>query len=200
MPPTTPNLTQKTKVNDVIPYEEDCFLFKKDGVTRRVCGSTGRGSASASSQSRAVLKITTGILNLNLNKKQQVVALRKASIHPLVRRLFKSAGLIDVNEYETMKYMAKQMERLIKLARQTEKKQGRANDDRRGLVESIVLSIITTPPSSTNNNEEKVPSKLSRLRILGISKTSGLSMMKKLEKKIPNSGGLLFRIDSRGCK
>ena len=74
------------------------------------------------------------------------------------------------------------MERLIKLARQTKTKQGRANDDRRGFVESIVLSDITTPPSSTDNNEGKNPSKTLWLRLVEIPISTGIKNSKTRER------------------
>jgi len=174
------------KQGDIIKFDEASFNYKKDGLTLRGCGKSGRGSAPITALSRAVIRIVNGILNSNINIKQQVLALRKASLHPLVRCLFKSAGLIDDKQYETMKYMAKQMETLIKLARTTDKKKGRAKNDKRGFVEAILLAVATTPTTddnNNNNNRKKAPSMRSRLKLLGIPNSSEIASFKKLAQK-----------------
>ena len=68
------------------------------------------------------------------------------------------------------------METLIKLARTTNKKKGRVNNDKRGFVKAILLAVATTPTrddNNNNNNRKKPPSMRSRLKLLGIPNSSG---------------------------
>jgi hypothetical protein len=39
--PPTPLLSRRTNMNNLIPLEEDCFRFKKDGITIRTDGTNG---------------------------------------------------------------------------------------------------------------------------------------------------------------
>ena len=83
------------KNNDLISLKEDCFHYNTLQTTRR---SNARKTDIAASKalSRYVMQLVTyGILNQNLNAKQQVLSLRRASISPAARHIFKSAGLID---------------------------------------------------------------------------------------------------------
>ena len=73
-------------------------------------------------KNRASRRIINGILNKNINDKQRVIALRTASTHPQVWHIFKSAGLIDIQEFETIKYIADQMNKKNVEAQKTEKK------------------------------------------------------------------------------
>jgi hypothetical protein len=134
--------------------------------------------------SRAVRRIIDAILNKCLNDKQRVVALRKASVHHEVRRYFMSAGLIDNDEFKTLKHMGERIKGLLQETMKTENPQGRATDEKKALVESIVFAISNPPPDDhliSNNEKSKTPSKASQLKILGIPKSTG--MYKKAEQK-----------------
>ena len=88
-------------------------------------------------------------LNTNLNKKQQVLALRKFSTHHCARHIFKSVGLTNSREYGSMKYVINQMKSLTQVARRIDNKKVRANDDKRGMLNSLELAFSTTPPMET---------------------------------------------------
>ena len=105
-----------------------------------------RGSAGVKAKSRSILKIINAILNPLINDSQIVVTLRECSIHHLVKHFFKSAGLIDLKEYATLKYLAEQMKKLLKEASRTASRYGRATDAKRRFVNSILLAIAKTPP------------------------------------------------------
>ena len=83
------------KKNDLIPLEEDCFHYNTLQTTRK---SNARNTDVAARKAliRYVMQLVTdGILNPNLNAKQQVLSLRRASISPTARNIFNVAGLID---------------------------------------------------------------------------------------------------------
>ena len=89
--------------------------------------------------------VPDAILNPNLNAKQQVLSLIRASISPTARHIFKSAGLIDKKELSTLTYLANQMKVLLKAARMKRSIRGRPIDDQRSLVESVLYACVTTP-------------------------------------------------------
>ena len=136
--------------------------------------STKFGNAASKAKSRAVLNIIDSIRNSKLNEEQQVLALRTAAVHPELRLHFKSAGLIDVDEYETLKHTTNQMKTLIQKVVETEKKQGRVNDDKRGFIQSIILAIADTPSS----NKKKNPSYKKRFDLLGIPSSTAYRIKK----------------------
>ena len=100
MTPPMPMLNRSTRVRDkeLIMLNDNTFGVKKDGTPRE----NDRGSAGVRQLSQAVTNIIEAILNMNLTPEQQVFPLRKASTHPRVRFFFKSAGLIDLDKYETL--------------------------------------------------------------------------------------------------
>ena len=180
--PPTPMLNRNTRVSDeeLIMLNENAFGIRKNGTPRQ----NGRGSAGIKQLSRAVHNIIESILNLNLTEEQQVYSLRKASTHPRVRKFFKSAGLIDSDEYETLKYLADQMKQILNIATSTEKSKGRANDDKRSVVQSVLLSIATTPSrDGENQNNRKIPSMAARLRLVGMKGSAAYDAMNKAAKK-----------------
>ena len=126
--------------------------------------------------SNAVLAIVDVILNSKLNEQQLVLALRKASTHHSVRRIFKSAGLIDIPEYKIMMHLAGQMKGIMAIARTTEKKQGRANDDKCGLVEAVMLAVSTPPPLTGDSDD--APSHSTIAKLFGIPKTTTRKLLK----------------------
>ena len=112
-PPPFPTLSRWKMVSDtdLIPFGNSAFAFYEDGVTARGDGTMGRHSAGTQAKSRLVRSLIKAINKCSepYNKKQVVVALRTVSCHPRMRRLFKSAGLIDVQEAVTDKYIVDQI-------------------------------------------------------------------------------------------
>ena len=66
-----------------------------------------RGSATRAKE-RADITIVNHLTNERLTKEQKILALREASKHPKARLHFKSAGLIDSDELETLRHMISQ--------------------------------------------------------------------------------------------
>ena len=89
--------------------------------------SEKNNTCARQAQSRTVKKLGDIIDNPLSSDKQKVVVLRVASTNKRLRHYFKSAGLIYVPEYYTLKYMVNQMKKLITKARETEHRLGRAN-------------------------------------------------------------------------
>ena len=83
------------KKNDLIPLEEDCFHYNNLQTTRKDNARNNDVAARKALSIYVMQLVTDGILNPNLNAKQQVLSLRRASISPTARHIFKSAGLID---------------------------------------------------------------------------------------------------------
>ena len=114
-PPIT--LTKDTRVSedDLIPIDENCWAFFQDGVTPR--GSKGnpmeRGGAGVQAKSRTVRNIIKFLIDLPINQKQLVIALRDTSKHEHIRRYFVSAGLIDNKQAETDGVIVDQLGKFI---------------------------------------------------------------------------------------
>ena len=81
-----------------IPYNKKAFEFKKNG---HICSEKHNVSARMA-QSRAMKKLGKIIEDPSLSDKQKVVVLCVASTSKKLRHYFKTAGLIDISEYETL--------------------------------------------------------------------------------------------------
>ena len=129
-----------------------------------------------------------------LSDAQKIVVPRVASTSKRLRHYFKSAGLIDAPEYETLKYMVNQMKKLIIKARETEHRFGRANDDKRGFIQSIVFTIcdddddnddddnVASTTTTTTTTTTK-PTKKARLKLLGLPSTGYEHMREQYVKR-----------------
>ena len=128
-------ITRYTKVspNQLIPINQDCF---------DVTGSKNPKMAGKSAKVKAVNLTVDSIVNNNLSPQQQVLALREALVHTRVRILSKSAGVIDNTLFDTFEYVLKNTSEVISLARKTAREKGRTNNDKRSLVESIVMVTL----------------------------------------------------------
>ena len=174
---------RKVRDNDLIELNDRAFYFQKDGVTPRGRSHDGkRGNAAIQKESRVVQAIINCILDEKLNEEQQVLALHKAAQHYKLRRIFKSANLIDVKEYSLFRHMIDQTRKLIEVARETNTKQGRPTDDRRMFVDHLVMAMTTTPDS--NDNNKKKHSRASIIKALGLAKSTGhLIYKRQMEKR-----------------
>ena len=133
------------KNNYLILLEEDCFHHNTLQTTRK---SNARKTDAAARNALSIYVmqlLTDGILNPNLNAKQLVLSLHRASISPTAHHIFKSAGLIDNKELSTLTYLENQMRVWMKTARMMRSITGRPTDDQRSLVESVIYACVTTP-------------------------------------------------------
>ena len=92
-------------------------------------------------------------------------------VHPHVRGLAKSAGLIDDQDVVKKNYILNNMKNVVKLAQETRKKNARANDDRRSLVQSIVIAWIPSTQQRLDAKERQVtvPSSTEIAKFLGLN-------------------------------
>ena len=107
-----------------------------------------------------------------MSTEEQALALQQAVLHPLVRPIAKSAGLVDNNNFMIQNYVMKNIKRASLLAQKTLHKYGRTNDDLRSFVQSLVLSTL---PSTQQQLEDKengvfVPSYNQIADAFGVSK------------------------------
>ena len=83
------------------------------------------------------------------NPEQIVLALRSAFKDDSLKFLLKSAGVVDVKEFEIMKFHHAQIDQFLKRTNDTKKK-GRANDKVRSAEQMIYSAMAQSPPSSNN--------------------------------------------------
>ena len=79
--------------------------------------------------------------------------LQQAVIHPLVRPIAKSAGLVDNSDFMIKNYIMNNKKRALSLAQKINNRKARTNDDLRSFVQSLVLSTL---PSTQQSIEDKV--------------------------------------------
>ena len=123
---------------------------------------------------RSVQIIVDAIVNINLSKEEQALALQQAILHPLVRSIAKSAGLADNNNYMIKNYIMNNVKSSVKLALKTNSAKGRANDDLRSLAQSVVLSSMKSTQEQLEDKENGVfvPSSQQIANTIGIPKTT----------------------------
>ena len=133
--PAVIELNKKTRPSphNLVTIDPRCFHC--DGRTE---------IAARKEKNKSINTIVKSIVDNNLTPQQRALALKLAMVHPEVRALAKSAGLIDDKDYIKKNYILNNIKNAITLAQETTKTQGRANDDRRSLVQSVVLSLIPT--------------------------------------------------------
>ena len=82
------------------------------------------------------------IVENTLTPEQRAFALKHAMVHPHVRALAKSVGLIDDQDFVKKNYILNNMKNVVTLAQETSKRNAWPNDDRRSLVQSVVIASI----------------------------------------------------------
>ena len=126
-------------------------------------------------------KIVNAVLNKNLNPKQQVVALREASSRKKCRHVFRSAGMIDVEDHKEKTEMIAQTAKLLQRARQPMQGHRGVTDDQRSLAQSLAMGVLNTPPASAEGPRKKISA--ARWRLLGLSRRTGQRMRRSLQEK-----------------
>ena len=76
------------------------------------------------------MSIVEAVENSCLNNEQKVLAIVTDSVYPSLWIYSKSARIINVNNYKAMKYSFNQMKELIQKTLLTDKKKGRASNDK----------------------------------------------------------------------
>ena len=168
--------------------EQNAFKFKKNGTTPQL--TKDDSSAGRAALSRTVKCLNIAINSPSLNDKQRVVALRSVSTHHKSRCFFQSAGLSDVKKEKMLDYVQEQLQNMIAVARRTNDRQGKANDDRRSFVEALVMAIADPGLLDNDNNEgtehankTPSPSTIEKINFLGLPTMTGYRLFKKQAKK-----------------
>ena len=107
-------------------------------------------------------------------------------IHPDVRALAKSAGLIDDQDFIKKNYILKNMKTAVRLAQETSKRNARPNDDRRSLVQSVVVSSIPSSQQRFDANERQlsIPSSTEIAKVLGLNPRTFQRIQKRLSTNV----------------
>ena len=86
-----------------------------------------------------------------------------------VRGLAKSAGLIDDPDFIKKSSILNNMKNVVSLTQETTKLKGRANDDRRSLEQSVVLSSMPSTRQILNAKErqQSLPSSRQIAKVIG---------------------------------
>ena len=80
--------------------------------------------------------LVNAIAKNDMSLEQQALVLQQAVLHPLVKPIAKSAGLVDNNDFMAKNYIVKKMKIALTQAQKTNSSKGRANDDLRSFVQS----------------------------------------------------------------
>jgi hypothetical protein len=153
---------------EAMVMDEDAFAVTKDNKPH--------GPASArKAKSRAVNKIAAAIKSSG-NESQQALALQDTLVHPTIIKIAKSAGFESELQRVAMFNMSQQS-RFLATARETDKSNARATDDKRSFAQSVLVAIAPSPES------KMVPSVQSCAAALGLSKTLGWRLLKLAENR-----------------
>ena len=123
-------------------------------------------------KTKSINTIVNSIVQNNLTPQQKAFALNQAMVHPDVRALAKSAGLIDDKDVIKKNYILNTIKKIVTLAQQTTKRNGRPNeDDRRSLVQSVVLPSIPSTQQRLNAKERQLttPASTEIAKVLGLN-------------------------------
>ena len=173
--PREPVLIQLNKYTRVSPHNIvtiDPRCFHCDGRT---------DFAATKLKNESINTIVNSIVQNNLTPQQRAFALNQAMVHTDVRGLAKSAGLIDNQDFVKKNYILNNMKNVLALAQDTTKTKGRANDDRRSLVQSVVLSSIPSTEQRLNAKERQlsIPSSTEIAKLLGVNPRTFQRIQKK---------------------
>jgi hypothetical protein len=127
-------------------------------------------TAARKAKSRAVQNIVTAVKSCG-NIHYQAVALQSALVHPELQQIGKSIGYSGetAQEVKVVLFHQEQQNKMIALARKTEKKNAKPNDDKRSFSQSIFVSIADSPTSN------KVGLR-ARAKMLGLPQTTAWRM------------------------
>ena len=136
-------------------------------------------------KNKSINSIVNAIVQNNLTPQQRAFALNQAMIHQDVRVLAKSAGLIDNQDFMKKNYILNNMKKVVTLAQETSKRHARPNDDRRSLVQSVVIASIPSTQQRLNAKERQQTIASSReiAKVIGLNQTTFNRVQKKAQHK-----------------
>ena len=86
---------------------------------------------------------------------QTVLALREASKHADIRLFFKSAGLTDTDELETLRHIVNQSNKLLQSSLETDANQARVCNERQQIANTMLMALVDTPPTQSSDDADK---------------------------------------------
>ena len=178
-PPEDPSLIElnsqsRPKPHNIVTIDPRCFHC--DGKTEL---------AATKQKNKSVNSIVNAIVQNNLTLQQRAFALKQAMVHPDVRALAKSAGLIDDQEFIKKNYILNNMKKVVSLAQETTKRNARPNDDKRSLLQSVVLSSIPSTQQTMDAKEQQLtlPSSTEIAKLLGFNPRTFDQIKQKVQYK-----------------
>ena len=131
---------RQTAAAEPLPaVDETAYAVTKTGKARSGL------NAEKNAKQRNVAKLCDAVESLG-GEAQQVVSVRDAMQNKRLRRTAVAAGFHSSEELHVALYNQQQQGRMLQRALATEKPRGRADDDRRGFVESVILAQAESPP------------------------------------------------------
>ena len=187
-PVEVPMLTRHTRVkaNQLIPLDKHAFGLKRDFTVRKGVDIYGHNGSATRAKNRAASSMTTSVPNPKLTSHQIVFALREASVHPKARLFFKSAGLIDCKEFDTLKHMVSNCDKFLARALKSGVTKGRVSNEQSKMANALFVAFSDSPQDLDSDDEQRKvsPSKRKRLSLLPLIPTStGQLKFKKMEVK-----------------
>ena len=161
-PPIQFNKNTRPSTDTLVKIVPRCFHF---GRTDRAADDFRRNK---------VLLLVNAIVKNDMSLEQQALVLQQAIMHPLVKAIAKSAGLVDNNDFMVKNYVVKNMKNSLIQAQKTNSLKGRSNDDLRAFVQSVVLSSMP----STNQQVEEKENGLFKASSNQIAETLGVQKLK----------------------
>ena len=153
----------KIKTEDLIALDKLAFTFKENMQVRKGQNIHGPNGSATRARQRHVNQLISHIVRKDLTPEQLALVLRDASVHKDARLYFKSAGLIDPDEFETLKFMMSQADKFLEKVLKTESAKGRVANERKEMVNSFFTLIGADDATAASN--VTVPSKRRRLLV-----------------------------------
>ena len=172
----------KIKTEDLITLDKLALTKKKNILISEEQDIHSPNGAATRAKNRCVKQLIKHVTKKDLTPEQIVLVLREASVHPDARLHFKSAGLVDSDEFGTLKFMMSQADKFLEKVLKTESLKGRVGNERREMINSFFT--VTGEDDATATSNVTVPSKRRRLDLLqSLPKATGHRIMKKMQAK-----------------
>ena len=160
----SPVQARKT-IDSLIPLNANCF--QKSGVHTQ--------AAVRKAKSRAIAKLVVAIKDPTLSPEQQVLVLRESVLHRDLELISASAGI--VKDAKLIQYLMNNIKLVLKLSTATTHTFGRASDDMRSIVQTIVLAMLPSPGSANTFSTREIAN------FIGLPKTTYLRCVKAVTVK-----------------
>ena len=158
-----------------IPLDKNAFKMGYDGKDQ----STTTEKAASMRKLRHVQTLKNALLNTKLSFQQKSLTLYTLSQDPEVAAIIRTAGMSKLTiDAEIAIHNDNNIKEIIELALKTNHIKGRANDDQRSFIESILVACA----SSLNSNKNH-PSQKAIIKHFNLPNTTGKRKLKEAKKK-----------------